>query len=161
MSCIIPTNIDQFLTMPDDDFEDQLSNRADQKTRRQDAVTDRRDYQVRDTPPALSARVHAKDSDLDRLYRYRDRLLDTVRGRIDAALFTRLDERSQLRLQSLPLNTEINQYADLCGYVEYCHREQLTPFPVTEYGLDAYLSHRMAQGHAKSSSDRCVASLVA
>ncbi|MGI9289083.1 MAG: tyrosine-type recombinase/integrase [Pseudomonadales bacterium] len=94
------------------------------------------------------------------MYRYRDRLLDAVRGKIDTDVFLRLDERSHVRLGSVAPNTEINQYADLCGYVEYCVREQLTPLPVSDHGLDAYLSHRMADGVKRSTLDRCIASLA-
>lgn len=146
--------------MPNDDFNDTLQQQQDATARRRHAVTARRDYQPQQTP-SPSTRIHARSSHTDKLHRYRDRLLSAVSGRMDADLFTRLDERSQIRLGSVAANTEINQYADLCGYVEYCNQEQLKPFPISAHGLDAYLSYRMAKGHAKSSLDRCVASFVA
>lgn len=120
----------------------------------------RRDFQASDQPPAPSGRVHAKGSHIDKMHRYRDRLLSALRNRIDNDLFLRLDERTQIRLGSVAPNTEINQYADICGYVEFCVKEQLEPFPVSEHGLDAYISRRMAEGLKRSTLDRCIASLA-
>lgn len=146
--------------MPNE-FTQTVTDQQTQKARRQATVTHRADHQATGTPPAPSAQVRKRSSHTDKMYAYRDRVLTGVRGRIDPELFLRLDERSQVRLGSVAPNTEINQYADLCGYVDYCNRERLTPFPVTEHGLDAYLSHRMADGRKRSTLDRCVASLVA
>lgn len=149
-------------TPQNDKFTEEIESQTTLSERRRQAVVEhRRDFQGTDQPPSPSSIVHAKESHIDIMYRYRDRLLDAVRDTIDSDLFIRLDERTQVRLGSVAPNTERAQYADLCGYVDYCVREQLTPLPVTEHGLDAYLGHRMAEGLKRSSLDRCVASLAA
>ncbi|MEM8501378.1 MAG: tyrosine-type recombinase/integrase [Pseudomonadota bacterium] len=142
------------------DFEHTLAQQDALSETRRDVVSKRRDFQPQIQPPGLNATRHTKGSHTEKMHRYRDRLLSALNGRIDPELFLRLDERTQVRLGSIAPNTEINQYADLCGYVEYCVREQLIPFPVSDHGLDAYLSHRMAEGLKRSTLDRCVASLA-
>ncbi|MFK7733382.1 MAG: hypothetical protein AB8B48_17315, partial [Pseudomonadales bacterium] len=142
------------------EFEQTLADKQARSDTRRDTVSMRRDYQPNEQPPSLTAQVRKKGSHIEKMHRYRDRLLSALNGRIDSDLFLRVDERTQVRLGSVTPNTEINQYADLCGYVEYCVREQLTPFPVSEHGLDAYISHRMAEGLKGSTLDRCVANLA-
>lgn len=142
------------------EFEQTLADKQALSDTRRDTVSLRRDYQPNEQPPGLSTEVRRKSSHTEKMHRYRDRLLSALHGRIDNELFLRVDDRTQVRLGSVAPNTEINQYADLCGYVDYCVREQLTPFPVSEHGLDAYISHRMAEGLKRSSLDRCIANLA-
>ena len=127
---------------------------------RRDTVKQRRDYKPLAQPMSPSTAVHKRDPHLDKMHRYRGRLLSVVRDHIDSDLFMGLDERNQVRLGSVAPNTEINQYADLLGYVQYCVREQLTPLPVSDHALDAYISHRMAEGLKRSTLDRCISSLA-
>lgn len=122
-------------------------------------VAARRDHQRRATPPPTTTRTHAQESHTNKMYRYRDRLLHHLNGRIDADLMFRVDERSHIRLGSVPPNTEIALYADLCGYAAYCVSIDISPFPVTEHGLDGYISVRMAKGHKRTTIDRAIASL--
>lgn len=92
---------------------------------------------------------------------YRDRLLTAVKDTIPYQLFERLDRRSMDMMDTLPDNTEIARYSDICQYVEYCNKRELPALPFEGYVVDAYLSHMMAQGRKRSAIDRHISSLVA
>ncbi len=92
---------------------------------------------------------------------YRDRLLSVVKNRITPDLFERLACRSMDMMDTLPDNTEIARYSDLCQYVEYCRDHNLTSLPFQGFAVDAYLSTMMAKGYKRSAIDRHVSSLVA
>ena len=92
--------------------------------RRRQAVEHRRDFQPIEQPLSPSTQIRAKDARADIMYR--DRLLSAVHNKIDPKLFIRLDERTQVRLGSIAPKTKRVQYADSCGYVDYCVRERLS-----------------------------------
>lgn len=125
-----------------------------------DGVKKRSDYQ---TSSRLVERIvtdKAEPHDV-KIARYRDRVMRLlVKSNLPAPLFEKFDCRSADLLDKIPDNSEVAMYSDLIQYLEYCQKIDVPPLPFRDYGVDAYLSHLMAQGRTRSTIDRHIASLV-
>ncbi|MBU2887756.1 tyrosine-type recombinase/integrase [Gilvimarinus agarilyticus] len=123
-------------------------------------VKQRSDHRVNGTLDA-QAIIPRKTPHQLKIAGYRDRLLKSLQQVLPWELFERFDRRSMDMLDTVPDNTEIARYSDLCQYVEYCVRMDYPPLPFEDYVVDAYLSYMMAEGRKRSAIDRRVSSLVA
>lgn len=96
-----------------------------------------------------------------KIARYRDRVMGLlVKSNLPAPLFEKFDRRSAELLDKIPDNSEIAMYSDLIQYLQYCLKIEVPSLPFRDHGVDAYLSHLMAQGRKRSTIDRHIASLV-
>jgi site-specific recombinase XerD len=125
-----------------------------------DGVKQRSDFQAVEQ---LKERILTQRGDPHelRIAKYRDRVMALlVKGRISPSMFDLFDRRSAEFLDKLPDNSEVAMYSDLIKYLEYCVKIDVEVLPYQPHGIDAYLSHLVAQGRKRTTIDRHMASLV-
>jgi integrase/recombinase XerD len=91
---------------------------------------------------------------------YRDRVMSLVSGKIEEALFDKLDRNSNILFNTYADNTEIAMYSDFVKYLEFCNSVGQSALPFRDFNVDLYLSNMMAKGNKRSAIDRHIASLV-
>ena len=111
--------------------------------------------------PIVNYAKHERSTYVDKMYRYRDRLLRMLgKQNISRELFEMFDRRSEDKIHSEEENTAINVYSDLIQYLMACNSEGIAGIPVTDISLDFYLSHMVSKDRKKATIDRHVASLA-
>jgi site-specific recombinase XerD len=126
----------------------------------EEGVKARTDYQVSEK---LTERLINKSHVTHevKIARYRDRTMSLlVKSNIAKDIFDLFDRRSAELLDKIPDNSEVALYSDFIKYLEYCQKIEVDALPFKAHGVDAYLSHLMAQGRKRSTIDRHIASIV-
>lgn len=123
-------------------------------------VKSRSDYQP---SLRLKERLISENNDTHeiKIARYRDRVMSLlIKSTVPKEIFDLFDRRSAELLDKIPDNSEVAMYSDLIKYLEYCLKIEIDALPFKGHGIDAYLSHLMAQGRKRATIDRHIASVV-
>jgi len=91
---------------------------------------------------------------------YRAQVLKLASGRIKEPLFNKLSDHTKDLVDKLPDNSEIALYSDFVQYLSFCKKHEQPMLPFIDFAIDRYLSHLMAEGKARTTIDRQLASLA-